>query len=174
MIGLKLCGALIVIFALGGAGILTAKNYQQHPQQIKSIRIAFRMLETEIAYAATPLPEALAKISGYFSLPVALLFSCTREALLSGEGLTATEAWGVALTAFAPQASLKDEDLEILQHFGSGLGNSDREEQVKNLKLVQEQLKVQEQKAETEREKNEKLWRTLGFLMGAVVALILF
>jgi len=54
------------------------------------------------------------------------------------------------------------------------LGSSDVEGQIKNIRLTINQLKLQEQKAEELRAKNEAMYRNLGILGGLAIIIILF
>ncbi|WDC83785.1 hypothetical protein PL321_14865 [Caloramator sp. mosi_1] len=65
------------------------------------------------------------------------------------------------------------EDLEILNTFIQGLGNSDFEGHKKNFNIVLKKLEGIEKEAEDIREKNEKLYRYLGVLGGLLIVIIL-
>jgi len=170
---LKLCGALLIIMALGIVGLVIAGNYSLRPQQLRYLIHGIKMLETEMLYGLTPLPIALKRVGKKLPAPVGQFFLNTADFLIKGEGLTAGEAWEMALNDLANESALLPEDLDVLLYFGQGLGGSDREEQSKNLNLVKEQLLNQERKAEELRAKNQKLWQYLGFSLGAVIVLIL-
>lgn len=132
------------------------------------------MLETEIAYGATPLPEALSRLGDRMEEPVGRFLASVAALLADGQGRTAGEAWQAGLETLRDGSALVEADLDILTQFGFGLGVSDSSDQVRNLRLAQEQLRAEERRAEEDRTRNEKLWRTLGFLSGIVVVLIIF
>lgn len=171
---MKIIGAVVVIIAGGMSGLTVARRYSSRPQELRSIQSALQMLETEIAYAATPLPDALEQIARRCDRSVLLLFERTCEALRSMDGCTAGEAWEKALTEFYRQSSLTGSDLAVLSSFGRSLGISDREDQVKHLHLVMEQMKLQIESAVREAEVNVKIWNYLGFLGGLLVVLIFY
>lgn len=170
---LKSIGALLVIFACGWYGLSAAQRYASRPRQLRILSSALLMLETEIVYASTLLPEALRRVGELISPPISMLFRETGELLDGEEGLTASGAWERSLHYLENQTYLTTEDLEILHNFGVGLGISHREEQIKNLRLAREQLAHQEREADRERIKNERLWQTMGFLIGTTVVLVL-
>jgi stage III sporulation protein AB len=167
-------GAVMLIIASGIVGLVVARNYSLRPQQIRYLQNAMQMLETEILYGLTPLPLALKRVGKRLPHPINDLFYKTADLLIEGEGLTAGEAWEIALHDLEEESALLPEDLDILVYFGQSLGGSDREEQSKNLKLVKEHLINMEKKADQLKEKNQKLWQYLGFSLGAIIALILF
>ncbi|GAB6182102.1 stage III sporulation protein AB [Desulfotomaculum defluvii] len=170
---LKLIGAAVVVFFCTLIGMTIASSYSRRPGEIRSLLNALQILETEISYGATPLPDALANVAARCDQRVALLFSRTSEELMSLRGITAREAWDIALSEYYPQSALYKTDRAILMELGASLGISDREDQVKHLVLAKEQLKLEHVKAEEASQKNTKVYNYLGFLGGLTVVLIL-
>ena len=170
---LKVVGAMLLIMSTGIVGLVIARNISLRPQQIRHIKSGLQMLETEMLYGLTPLPQALKRVGARIASPINLLFITSSQYLEKGEGITAGEAWELALNELEQESALLSEDLDILLYFGQSLGGSDKEEQSKNLKMVQEHLKNVEQKAEESKARNTKLWQYVGFSLGAVIALIL-
>lgn len=169
---LKLVGSAVVVMCCGIAGMLVAGNYARRPADLRAGLSALQMLETEISYGATPLPEALAEVAQRCDRRVAALFSRAGRELTAGQGITAREAWDTALDQFYPHSGLNPADLAVLQGLGHSLGISDREDQLKHLHLTREHLKQEYEKAEKAAARNVKLWNYLGFLAGITVCLI--
>jgi len=155
-------------------GLMVSHGYAARPAQIRAIRSALQMLETEINYALTPLPEALARVGSRVEGAVGNYFFLVSERLKGENPVTAGEAWIDALKWLVENTTLAESDINILKSFGHNLGNSDREEQLKHLRLTQEHLRHQEIFAEKNREQNERIWRTIGFLGGLLIVIILF
>jgi len=171
---LKLVGAVMVVAASGLSGLAVAENYSRRPKELRSLRSAFQILETEVAYSATCLPEAFQQVSGRCDKTSALLFSGAAAELSSKSGITAAEAWERALEKYYPRTALKSGDLSILRNLGGSLGISDREDQIKHLRLAMEQINAETISAEDEAARNVKLWSYLGFLAGLLVVLLLY
>ena len=170
---LKLLGSVIIVSTCGMAGLLKARNYTRRPKELRYLQSALQILETEIAYAASPLVKAFHSVAACCEKNVAGLFRSASYELLRMSGQTAGEAWDKALAVFYPQTALTQSDLSILRNFGSTLGISDREDQIKHLRLTQEQLKAEIEKAEEEAGRNAKIWNYFGFFGGIVAVLIL-
>lgn len=170
---LKFLGAAAVVLSCTLIGLTIAGSYSRRPGEIRSLLNALQMLETEISYGATPLPEALAYVAERCDIRVALLFSRTAEELMTMRGITAREAWEMALNMYYPRSALTKTDRAILLELGNSLGVSDREDQVKHLILTKEQLKLEQAKAEEDSLKNTKVYNYLGFLGGLTIVLIL-
>lgn len=170
---LKFLGSVVVILSCTLIGMTIASNYRRRPEEIRALRNALQILETEIAYGATPLPDALALVAERCDNRVALLFKRASDELFTMRGVTAREAWLMAINDYYPKSALNQSDRAILQELGNALGISDREDQVKHLTLTKEQLQLAQAKAEDASAKNTKVYNYLGFLGGLTIVLIL-
>lgn len=171
---LKLLGMLLVVGGGGLAGLAVARRYARRPVELRQLQSALQMLETEITYASTILPEALGGVASRCERSVALLFAAARDELLSMQGDTAAEAWEKALQRFYPISSLTSADLAVLRTLGGALGISDGRDQAKHLKLTREQLQAQIEKADRDASGNVKLWSYLGFLGALTVVILIY
>jgi len=170
---LKIIGAGLVVAACGLAGSMVAGNYARRPVELRTLQGALQGLETEITFAATPLPEAWERVGRQTAHPVGAIFIRAREALEGQDGCSAAEAWRQGLEDAYHDTALTRQDLEILSDLGNCLGISYRDDQVKHLQLARENLKRQEAAAREEAARQVKTWRYFGVLGGLVVALLL-
>lgn len=69
--------------------------------------------------------------------------------------------------------SLKKSEYEVLKQFGETLGIHDRISQQKHIKLALTHLEASEADAEQAQAKNEKMIKSLGFLAGLLLILLL-
>lgn len=137
----KALGACLVIGSMGLAGIKVASLYSQRSKELRLLQDALQMLDTEILYAATPLPVALKKIGQARANSVNKIFSQAGELIGKGQGCTVAEAWEKALQDNWNSSALIKDDYVILCAFGKLLGVSDREEQHKNIALTSMHLR---------------------------------
>lgn len=170
----RLLGAVLVVVSCGIWGLSVAWSYRLRPRELRAFISGLKLLETEIAYACTPLPQALEKIGGQLEGAVKMLFLQLARRLRDEPGLPATYAWEQGLNGLKEKSALLPQDLEILRALGQGLGLSGREDQVKNLELAREHLKRQLALAEEAAERQGRMWRTLGFLLGITLALLMY
>ncbi|MGE5652834.1 MAG: stage III sporulation protein SpoIIIAB [Bacillota bacterium] len=170
---LKLIAVCLTLASSTMIGWHVAQNYIERPRQLGQLRAALQLLETEISYAATPLPKAMRRVAASQSGPVELLFSQTASVLDARVGYSAREAWSMALQEFFQHSSLLVRDREILEQFGQNLGSSDRSDQLKHLRLVMVRLEQEEQQGQLDEQRNVRLWRYAGFLVGLMVVIVL-
>ncbi len=157
---LKMIGGATVVISCSIIGFIIADNFKYRPKTLRDLQVALSMLETEINYGHSTLPEALRSISR----------KCEKDV----DGFTACEAWEKALNKFYSNSYITKNDYEILIAFGKYLGFTDKKDQIKNIKLTVDNLKQQEILALEEKQKNEKLWKYLGILSGLMIFLLLY
>ena len=68
---------------------------------------------------------------------------------------------------------MKKEDIDIIRNLGRLLGKTDIEGQISEIKLVNNFLDIQIKDAEEEKNKNEKMYRTLGIVAGMTITILL-
>jgi len=171
---LKLVGGIMVILSSSMIGFIVASNYKKRPATLRNLQVALSMLESEINYGHYPLPQALKSVSRKCDKEVAELFAHAAQNLSSRKGLTADEAWEKSLKDFFLNSYISENDYEILMAFGKYLGSTDKQDQIKNIRLALNNLRQQELSAHQEKQKNERMWRYLGVLSGIMIVLLLY
>jgi len=170
----KIIGSIIVILSCSFIGMILSRDCAKRPAQLRELQGSLHMLENQICYLCEVIIDAFEKISRVGGTQTGIFFTRTIEILREEKTISAADAWELAVSQCIGRTSLNSEDREILLAFGKLLGNTDVEGQIRNIRLTLEQLKLQEQKAETSRKKNEGMYRSLGVLGGlAVVTLLL-
>jgi len=169
----KVIGALMIVGGCGYCGLRIAAVYERRAETLRIMQNALTLLETEISYTATPLAQALERVAGKLNGDCRLLFLKAAELIGAGDGRPASEAWEAGLETLNKLVPFSAEEKSILLLFGRGLGNSLKEEQLKNIALAKVQLRGVERSAVEAREKNKKMWQYMGFCMGMVVVLLL-
>lgn len=169
----KLIGSILIILSSSSLGYVIGMKYSMRVREIKLLKISLQMLETEIAYSNTPLPDALKIIYKKSKPPINIIFNKTSINLSKKKYGSVGEAFCKSLDDTRGMYSLTDEDIDILKSFGQSLGNSDVDGQVKSFNLIIKELDGQEIKAEEMRKKNENMYKNLGFLAGVAITILL-
>lgn len=170
---IKIIGGLLIISASSLLGIIFSNRLSIRYKELSNMRTFMQMLETEVIYGATPLPVALRNISNKAEGLLSGFFLNISENLANRTYYTVREAWIDSAEAVLTQSSLKRADIEVVKGFGSILGCSDREDQKKHFQLFYFQLKHQEDAAMEDIRKSAKMYRSLGFLLGVAVFVVL-
>jgi stage III sporulation protein AB len=133
--------------------------------------MALTLLDTEIFWGGTPLPEAFSILKERTDGAWQDFFSELERRLQGGEG--ANQAWKATINEHMKNFCLKPEDWLVIQDVGKGLGRSDRNEQHKQIELVKQQVSMLKEQATQWTDKQAKMWSYLGFLGGVAGVILL-
>jgi len=132
------------------------------------------MLETEIVYGATPIPILLKKIGNKSKNEIGRIFLTAADLLNLNQGQTFEEVWYNAVNKNIQNTSFNKDDVEVLLSIGRNLGVSNCEDQMKHIRLIQEELKRHYEISIIDQSKNVKLFKNLGFLLGLSIVIMLY
>lgn len=171
---LKLIGAAVILFSSSMVGWQLGRHFAARPLDIRTLITCLQMLETEIVYAATPLHRALAKIGERMRAGIGQIFLSAAELLVKeDEPQSTNESWRQAIEQNWSQTALRKTEKDILLTLGMVLGNSDRDDQQKHLRLAITHLQGLEEEARSDKERYEKMYKSLGFLGGLLVVILM-
>ena len=160
---------LILIFLSSlKAGKIISKKYFNRVSELKEMKNALNMFLTKIRFTYESVPESFREIGNSIDGNVGKIFRTSSELM---KEKNAGDAWEETIEKI--ETNMKEEDKSIIKNLGRMLGKTDLEGQVSEIKLVQEFLNTQIEVAEKERQKNEKLYKTLGGVVGLAIVIIL-
>ena len=168
MLGLKIIIYSCIFLSCSAIGMLISKKYEERVNQLKEFKNALNMFKTKIKFTYEPIPEIFEEISKQIQTNTGRIFklaSCNMEVLTAGD------AWNMAVDTNI--LSINEEDRNILKNLSKLLGQTDIEGQINQIELTSEFLDEQIQKAEKEKVKNEKMYRSLGVVLGLAIVIIL-
>lgn len=149
-------------------GILISKKYVNRVNELREFKNALNIFKTKIRYTYEPIPEIFKEISKNVSYNVSSVFKGAADKM---GVLTAGEAWDLALKI--DTLNIEDEDRNVLRNLSKMLGQTDIDGQLSQIEMTSEFLDKQIKKAENQKEKSEKMYRTLGMIMGMAIVIIL-
>ncbi|HSU80540.1 MAG TPA: stage III sporulation protein SpoIIIAB [Candidatus Angelobacter sp.] len=171
---MKLIGAILVLIASSLIGFTFSARFRERPKQLSQLRSALQSLEAEITYGLTPVYEAALHLAGQMPEPVNRFFGTLAERIETGKGQPLSQIWQETLEAFWPKTALKKNEKEVWRQFGLTLGQSDRANQQKYIQLALSHLEREEKEARSAQQQYEKMVKSLGFLGGILIILLLF
>ncbi|SDR89310.1 stage III sporulation protein AB [Paenibacillaceae bacterium GAS479] len=170
---IKGVGAVLILLAGTLIGFLQAARFAKRPQQLRELIHGLQRLETEIGYGYTLLPEALRRTGAPMAQPAASIFSGAADRLELADASSFEECWEQSLQQCWPLTAMRKTELATMKRLGSTLGMSDREDQLKHLRLAQQQMQAEETGARDDQARYEKLSRSLGILIAALVVILM-
>jgi len=168
MIIIKLFILVLVFGSSLSIGFLIAKKYSGRVKELKNMKNALNMFETKIKFTYESVPEIFEEISKQIEGEVGIIFAQASQKM---KDLSAGEAWNQSIDN--TDTSMNTEDKTILKNLGKLLGKTDIEGQISEIKLVSDFLDTQIELAEQEKNKNEKMYKTLGGIIGLALVIIL-
>lgn len=159
---------LLVFFASTLVGILVSRKYVNRVNELKEFKSFLNILKTKIRFTYEPLGEIFSDVSNNFSNNISDIL---KQTSLNMKIYNAGKSWKMAIEG--ANINILNEDKEILIGLSKMLGKTDLEGQVLQIEQTSEFLDIQIQRAEKERLKNEKLYKTLGMIIGAGLIILL-
>ncbi|QED48586.1 stage III sporulation protein SpoIIIAB [Cytobacillus dafuensis] len=169
---IKIMGAVFIIVATTWAGFEASRHLHERPRQLRQLKSALQSLEAEIMYGHTPLHEAARRLSVQVPMPLSRFFDIFAEKLMGSE-TTVKEAWVQSLKDIWKMTAFKQGEFEIMKQFGETLGRHDRHSQQKQIMLALSHLEREEADAYERQAKYEKMFKSLGFLSGLLLIILL-
>ncbi|MGN1299191.1 MAG: stage III sporulation protein AB [Candidatus Scatovivens sp.] len=167
MIILK-CTCLILIFIISSKiGFIKAKSFRTRVDELTKIESALNFFKTKILYTNETIGNIFFQISKVIYNDESNIFLGTID---KPQKQDIYENWSFCLN---DNKYLRNDDKQILNIFGKSLGKLDKNGQLsqidESISLIKKQINI----AEKEKEKNEKLYKSLGSIIGAIIVIIL-
>lgn len=160
---------LIAIFSLSSAiGIRISRSYQNRVVELKEFKNILNIIKTKIKFTYEPLAEIFRQIAKDNESEIEKIFGEMSNQLSYCQ---AKDVWENCIQN--ADISIKQEDKDILKKLGKLLGQTDVNGQISEIEVVSNFLDMQIEKAEEEKQKNQKIYKTLGIVVGLVFVIIL-
>lgn len=165
---MKWMGGFLCFLASVGMGIMAGKNEEERTAQCEAFLSLFVYIQNQVSY---------------FLAPTKLMYKNFQNAVLEKTGflraLTEHETdevyfdvWEDALSASKPNLRLTEAQYEIVRSFGSCIGKSNEDLQMKHLEYYTKAMRTEAEKQKAEMKKNIKMYRTMGFAIGAAIFIV--
>jgi len=160
---------LILIFICSSyMGILISKRYLYRVVELKEMKTALNIFETKVKLTYQPIPQIFEEIAKKTKDNVSKIFQMASEHIKYKDAGT---AWQESLNMV--ETNMNKEDIDTLKGLSNLLGKVNVEGQVSEIKLIDKFLDTQIEKAEQDRRKNEKMYKTLGVTVGLAIVIVL-
>lgn len=162
---LKLLGGIILLISGYLSGCYFSGRLTRRKRFFESFLSFIVSLEIRLRYSQLDIIPLISRCAEQSSLPA---FS---GIIASDEPLS--EIWNRRVDKIPSSEGLKADDRELLSQFGTQLGRTDLEGQLKHLAEYRALIEERLNSAGEICQKKSKLYRSLGFFAGAAVTLVL-
>jgi len=170
---MKFALCILIVVSCFGAGMVKALEFSYRHRQLREIHRSFKRLQTEIQYVRETLPILLERLAEEENGLLAAFYNDVCESLKKGEK-SFYECWDASVSNIYSNSSLLKEDKEILRQLGQELGKSDLQGQKSAFERFFSRLEEQIKESEEVKKKKGKMYQSLGFYGGILIALLLF
>lgn len=167
---LKLGGAALAVAGAGLAGLEHARAHRRCAEELDRWITALSALETEISYGHCRLADALARAADVAGGLAGRRLRHAARALWEARG-SPGECVRQAMRQLP--GSPEGQELAAVFTLSDCLGASHSSDQVRHIRLAMARLERARQAAEERAHRYARLWPSVGFLTGAMVALAL-
>lgn len=159
---------LIITFIISTyLGFSKAREYSGRVKELKRYENALNMFKAKIEFTYAPIKEIFGNISKSIYENENNIFKMTIENLKYED---IGKIWIDSVEKY--EGDFNKEDKEIIKMFGKLLGKTDKAGQISEITLSQNFIETQIEKAEEEKSKNVKLYRSLGIIVGLGIIII--
>lgn len=169
---LRWLGAGLVMVGSICAGLWYRMRYLERLANLRECQRALSILQGEIRYGRTPLPEACCEVERRVSGACHLFFHQVSERLKEG-ACSAGQVWNEVTEEVFSSSQMKTEDREEWRRIGNTLGYLDVELQLRTIDLYYQRLQTSIAQADAERCNRTRMYPLLGTFGGLLICLVL-
>lgn len=168
---LKLLGSVLLAGGAATLGFSAAAQLERRVRALRTLLGALEVMEREVSFRLTPMPELLSSLAERTPCPVGSFFSHCWSGLEHLGEKRLEEIWDEALEAVP--MDLDVEERQVLHELGGVLGRYDGEGQREALALARVQLGGCLVRASEERTRLGRVYGALGLAAGMFLVILL-
>ena len=169
---MKWIGALLIISITTWIGFEWSNKLNKRPAQIRQFKNALQILEAEMLYSQLPLQAVFNTISKQIPEPIRSFFHELSKSM-EANNIDLLNLWDEHINELLKRSSLGSNESEILKQFGRTLGQHDYIQQQKHIQLTTAHLDRELEDARDNQTRYGKTAKSLGFLCGLFIVLLL-
>lgn len=168
---LKIILATMLFCVCSYAGFVYGENFNKRMVQLREVLKSLIILQNDVLYASTPLPEALDHFSYKVEEPINSFINGMKSKLVSGSVESVYDGVAEEYKQLKGKFSLNESDIKILSDFFKSLGESGVFGQERIFSMAIEGIRMNLLEAEECAKKNVKLYRYLGVCIGGMLTI---
>lgn len=169
----KIVGSIIVMATGSYMGILFSRDVENRYEELCDLRKSFIIIHADISYGSIPIGEILEHVSKQ-AIPLHSKWLQQLEQHVRKErNQTFAILWRSSIEESLKLSCMNRQDIEELISVGRTMGNVDKSQQLAMLSLYLKKLELRIASLEQEKDKKQKLYRTLGMLGSVFVVVLL-
>ena len=169
---MKWIAGVVVILGCGYLGIAYAGTIESRIRQLETLEQMLSQLEFNMVFLLQPFPQAVKLVAESYTGSMSRFFSRVADGMMQSPELSPEKVFLTVLEK-TPRVRFQGEECEILRDFFRHTGQGDKEGARDGIRMTAAKLRLVRESVEKDREKDGKLWRSIGFLGGILIVLLL-
>lgn len=162
---------LCMIFGISTSiGILMSRKSVNRVIELKELKKTLNIIKSKMKFTYEPLGEIFYDVSNNSEGIISNIYNDASNMLKT---MNTKEAWNKAIKKNEHKLNINTEDTNTILSLGKTLGTTDIDGQVSELDLTLSFIDTQIAKAEEEKNKNEKLYKSMGSIIGLAIVILL-
>ena len=170
---IRAIGAALVIVSATLIGYYLSLKDDFRANDLRELRRALAILKSEMQFAINFLPVAFSNIAGKTDGEVSRFFGAAGERLAAAGNDSVTVVWQEEAERHLGKSGLLVCDIEQIAQFGKTLGYLDTSLQLRGIDILTDYIEEAITAAEAASGKNKRMLRSMGFLGGLVIVVVL-
>lgn len=170
---IRTAALVLIAVSCAGLGFVKSQAMSTRIRNLMMLRKILRLLNGEISYGATPLPEAFYRIGSKMEMPFRDFLQDLSVDMQQYDGVSFSELFDRNVDCHLKGTRLSVDDREEWKEFGRMLGYLDREMQLSTLKSFDEALSWKIRELKEGLPARKKLCQSLGVMGGLFLVIFL-
>ena len=166
---MKYLGAAVIFLSSSLFGILAGRKGYSRLEECRGFLLLFEYVKNQIGYFLMPTKE----IYGRFENDALYRIGFLQELRSHAEDEVYFNVWQSSFEKCRGRCALSGTECDIVMRFGGCIGKCDEHLQMKTYDLCIREMTEDISALQTETEKNSRVYRVLGFAVGAVLAILI-
>lgn len=170
---LRLVGVLLLVAGSTGVGWKLRERLKWRLKSLYAVRQIFGMLQNEIAYSRSSLPEACRRIGNSVEEPFAGAFLAIHGEMVSNSGVPFSFSWKKHMEECLGQLPLSEEEKRVFVDFGNCIGYTDGRMQAEAIEQYVHRINLSVAELEKDMANKVRMIMSLSVMGGLLLAILL-
>ena len=171
---LKAAGACLLIAGCAGFGWCIWRDLEKRAEQLKLLERAVVMLESEVDYSRSSLPDGLMRVGGRLDGELGECLKRAGRQVREEAGMTLERAWEENIREYLKKTCLKERERELVKAFPEYTGFADGRMQLAALEQFAGEMRRAQETAQREAENGKRTILSVSAAGGLLMAILLF
>ncbi len=141
LLAIRFIGAILIIISCSSVGFIEKYRHGIRIKEIENFIKCMNIFSVEICYSYDNIYDALEKVVNYGTETNKNILQSVKNKVLNSDGIPISHIWVNEFNKLN-SAIYKDEEIEIIKHFGDLLGTGSAEIQGENIENLNKQLNI--------------------------------